>query len=157
MRPRILLVILLVASLGVNIGLLINYLRVPRPAAAPAAGWNCPMMQDRFKLTPAQAEELEKMRLAMVSKTADIKQDLELKRQALLDLHRQSTVDSKRADSLMMAIALQQFAMEKAVFQHLQEVKNNLTPQQRELFYQLLAEEMCPGFKTNCRINCGEK
>jgi Spy/CpxP family protein refolding chaperone len=157
MRTRFMLIILLVVSLGVNIGLLLNYLRVPPAPAAPAAGWNCPMMQGRFKLTPAQAEELEKLRLAMVAKTAEIKQDLELKRQALLDLHRQSAVDDARADSLLMAIALRQFAMEKAVFKHMQEVKNALTPQQREMFYRLLADEICPGLKTECRMNCGEK
>jgi len=157
MRSRIPLIILLVASLGVNAGLLINFLRAPRAQAAPAAGWNCPMMQDRFRLTPAQAEELEIMRLAMVAKTADIKQDLEMKRQALLDLHRQDLVDTIRTDSLLMAIALRQYDLEKAVFKHMHEVKNALTPPQRELFYQLLTEEMCPGFKTNCRVNCGEK
>jgi Spy/CpxP family protein refolding chaperone len=156
MRSRVLLAILLVASLGVNLGLMLNY-RAFRNAGAPAAGWNCPMMQDRFKLTPAQAEELEKMRLAMVAKTAEIKQDLELKRQALLDMHRQSAVDDARADSLLMAIALRQYAMEKAVFMHMQEVKNALTPQQREMFYRLLTDEICPGLKTECRMNCGEK
>mgnify|MGYP001577575071 CR=1 FL=1 len=154
MRTRNLLIILLVASLGVNAGLLINYLRPPR---APVTGWNCPMMQDRFQLTPVQAGELEKMRIAMVAKTAEIKQDLEMKRQALLDLHRQSAVDDARADSLLMAIALRQYAMEKAVFMHMQEVKNALTPAQREMFYRLLTDEICPGLKTECRMNCGEK
>jgi Spy/CpxP family protein refolding chaperone len=157
MRSRILLIILLVVSLGVNLGLTLNYLRVPRAVVAPAAGWNCPMMQERFNLSRAQAEELEKMRLAMVAKTADIKKDLELKRQALLDLHRQNMIDEVRADSLLMAIALRQYTLEKAVFKHLQEVKNTLTPVQREIFYRLLTDEICPGFKSDCRINCGEK
>jgi Spy/CpxP family protein refolding chaperone len=155
MRSRILLVILLVASLGVNAGLIINFLRVPRPAAG--SGWNCPMMQDRFKLAPAQAEELERLRLAMKAKTGVIMKELAVKREALLDLHRQERVDTVRTDSLLMAIALLQYDLEKAVFKHMQEVKGALTPAQREVFYRLLAEEICPGLETNCRMDCGEK
>jgi Spy/CpxP family protein refolding chaperone len=157
MRTRGLLIILLVASLGVNAGLLINYLRAPRAAAAPAAGWNCPMMQDRFKLTPAQAGELEKMRLAMVAKTAEIKETLWVKREALLEIYGQPQFDEAKADSLLMTIALQQFKMEKAVFMHLQEIKNKMTPGQQKMFCGLLADELCPGMMQNCQMNCTDK
>jgi len=157
MRSRILLIILLVASLGVNAGLLINYLRAPRAAAAPVAGWNCPMMQDRFRLTPAQAGELEKMRTAMVAKTAEIKKTLRVKREALLEIYNQPHFDEAKADSLLMAIALQQFKVEKAVFMHLQEIKNKMTSGQQKVFYGLLADELCPGMMQNCRMNCTDK
>jgi Spy/CpxP family protein refolding chaperone len=157
MRTRILLIILLVASLGVNAGLLINYYRAPRAAAVPAAGWNCPMMQDRFKLTPAQADDLEKMRLAMVAKTAEIKEALRVKREALLEIYGRPRFNEAKADSLLMTIALQQYTIEKAVFKHLQEVKNKMTPDQQKMLCGLLADELCPGMMQNCQMNCTDK
>ncbi len=154
MRTKILLACLFIVSLGVNAGAIIVLMKHGRPSKDVQCGWRCNAMRGDYHLTKDQSEILEKSRLEMIERTAGIKKELNVHRQALLDLYRKDTVAEPVLDSLLALLVIDQVSLEKEVFRHMCEVRSRLDPGQREILYRQVTDELCPAMDAGCINEC---
>lgn len=154
MKTRVLLVVLLVVSLGINAGAIIVLAKQGRTGKVVKYGWRCNALRGGYHLTGGQAEALEKSRQEMIDRTARIRGDLRLRRRALLDLYRRDSVAEPALDSVLGLLVVDQVALEKEVLRHICEVRRQLDPGQREILYRHMTEELCPGLKEGCSDQC---
>jgi len=157
MKSKILLTCLLIISLGINTGAIIVLMKQARSQKDVQYGWRCSAMRGDYHLSQDQAEVLEKSRLEMVDRTAGIRNELRAHRQALLDLYRRDTVPEPMLDSLLALLVIDQVSLEKEVFRHMCDVRNQLDPAQREILYRQVTEELCPAMEAGCMNECQEQ
>jgi len=156
MKMKILLAVLLVVSMGINAGFVYVLMKQSRIVKNPACGWCDMSMRGHYRLTKEQAETLEHSRLEMVSRTAAIKEEMKRHRQALVDLYRRDSIAEPALDSLLSLLVMDQIALEKEVFRHMRDVRDRLDPEQREILYLQLTNELCPAMDAGCGDKCNE-
>ncbi len=138
------LIILLIISLGFNIGIVLNFLIKSKGTESVGCGWHHTNLRERFKLSPEQIQTLEQKRTEMEAKILPIRKRLQNYRIELLALQKSEKLDTVRLDSLLWSIAQAQCEIEKNIFMHIHEVRGIFDETQLQEFYQQLENNLCP-------------
>ena len=139
------LIVLLIISLGFNIGIVLNFIIKSRGTEPVECGWHHTNLRERFKLNPEQIQTLEKKRTEMETKILPIRKRLQNYRLELLALQKAEKIDTLRLDSLLWSIARAQCEIEKNIIMHIYEVRGIFNETQLQEFYQQLENNLCPG------------
>jgi len=138
------LVILLIISLGFNLGIVLNFILNGRRTEPAEYSWHCANLRERFNLTPEQARILEAKRMEMQKKTQSIRDNLRSHRLELLRRLNDELADTMKLDSLLRTIAFSQYEIEKYVLMHMCEVRGILDDNQRLQFDKQMEDNLCP-------------
>jgi hypothetical protein len=144
-RNRIWIVVLVV-SLGVNIGFLMHW-AWPKIAAgrAAASGWHAAPMKRHLGLTSDQARRMEKERRHALAQAQPLQEALRQKRRELFLLLKGEDVRESDLDATLGEIARLQAAVEKAFILHSLKVRGVFSPAQRRKYEGFLERGLCPG------------
>jgi len=145
MKDKILigLLVALVLSLALNVGTVgtFIYLTVAKTRAhIPPEG-----LGEKLELTPEQKEEFKEKREEMKKRAEPIRRELDEKRSEVIELMKEPELDTAKRDELFKEIAELQVQLEILVFDHIRETAQELTPDQREIFFEQLEYEFHPG------------
>lgn len=137
------LAIILILSLGLNIGILARfsyhwlnrkgYRERPRESS-----WMRKKMQKELCLSEAQVCFMEQNRKNIDQELKSIKQELKRKRVELFTALDTEPVDQAKINKLIDTISVLQAKIEKTVVGHLVTMKKNLTPEQRQKFREIM-------------------
>lgn len=149
MKSRIWTVLLLV-SLGVNIGFLLHWLW-PQIARGPAAGggssqfgWHAGPMKHGLGLNSRQARLMEKERRQVLAQAAPLQDELRRKRRELFVLLKGKEVRDADLDAALSEISRLQAAIEKIFILHSLKLRGHFTPAQMHKFEGYLERGLCP-------------
>lgn len=147
MKRRI-LPLLLVISLGINIGLLLHWVR-PHVAAGLGAGsrpgWHAGPMRRHLGLGAAQARQLEGWHREVLAQARPLQDELARKRRDLLALLKERNADGTRLDAVIDEIARLQGAIEKIFVRHSLKIRGAFSPAQLRKYEGCLERGLCPG------------
>jgi hypothetical protein len=147
---RWILPLLLVVSLGVNIGFLLHWAWpkiVPGRAAgniATRSGWQASPMKRHLGLNARQARQMESERQQVLAQIRPLQDQLRLKRRQLLMLLRKGEVPQVELDSALDDISRLQAAIEKVFILHSLKMKGHFSPAQMRKFEGYLERGLCP-------------
>ena len=164
-------IILLLVSLGLNIGLLLHWFW-PRSAPGRQAGtgrgqtgWHASPMRRGLGLNAKQVQVMENERRQVLAQAKPLQDELRLKRRQLFVLLKKETVSPAELDAALNDISRLQAAIEKIFILHSLKVRGHFTPAQmhkfegyleRGLCPNMAAEAGCPPGKTPARPGCGD-
>jgi Spy/CpxP family protein refolding chaperone len=144
---RWLLPLLLVVSLGLNIGLLLHW-AWPRLAGSgpdPRSGWRAGPMRRHLGLSPEQAQRMEDERLQVLARVEPLQLELRGRRRELFALLKGPEVRPAELDALLNEIARLQAAIEKVFVLHSLKMRDGFSAEQRRKFEGCLERGLCPG------------
>lgn len=138
MRRKI-ITIILILSLGLNLGVLVTFgrhwlFRREFRKGPGESSWLKRKMQKDLKLTDDQVAFMEQDRKNTGQEIKSIKEELKKKRGELFSLLDTDPVDSTKVNKLIDSISVLQAKIEKTVVGHLVTMKKNLTPEQQQKF-----------------------
>ena len=144
MKDKILIgvIVALVLSLALNLGTVgtFIYLAVAKTKAhSPPDG-----LTEKLELTPEQKETIKEKREEMKIKAEPLRRELDGKRSEVIELMKEPELDTARRDELFNEIAEMQIQLEILVFDHMYETAQELTPGQREIFFEQLEHKFHP-------------
>jgi hypothetical protein len=151
-------IVLLVVSLGVNIGVLLHRFW-PRGIAGQAvqvarsqSGWHAAPMRRGLGLNDEQERLMETERLQALAQARPLQDELRLKRRQLFLLLKEKAVAEAELDAALGDISRLQAAIEKIFIRHSLTVKGVLTPEQLRKYDGLFEQGLCPGMMSekNC-------
>lgn len=161
MKRRIWIVLLLV-SLGVNIGFLLHWFW-PKNAAGHSlpgdrspSGWHASSMRRGLGLTPEQVRLMENERRQAMAQARPMQDELRLKRRALFLLLKDKRLAGTELDAAVSEIARVQAAIEKIFILHSAKVKGFFTPQQLQRYEGFFERGLCPGMMSEKACPPGE-
>jgi Spy/CpxP family protein refolding chaperone len=133
------LTIILILSLGLNLGVLATFGRhwINRKEFRKGPGennWIKKKIKKELNLTDAQVAFMEQDRKNIDQEIKSIRKELRNKRVELFTMLDAEPVDSAKADKLIDTISSLQSKIEKTVVGHLLAMKKNLTPEQQQKF-----------------------
>jgi len=133
------LAIILVLSLGLNLGILATFSRhwLSKREFRKGPGennWLKRKMQKELNLTDAQVAFMEQDRKNIDQEIKSIRKELRKKRVELFTMLDAEPVDRAKVDKLIDTISSLQAKIEKTVVGHLVTMKKNLTPEQQQKF-----------------------
>ncbi|MBN2345428.1 MAG: periplasmic heavy metal sensor [Candidatus Aminicenantes bacterium] len=155
MKRRI-LPILLVISLGVNIGFLLHWIR-PRLASgreagaaslrggAAAAGWHAGPMRRHLGLDAGQARRMERERRQVLAQVEPLQEEMRRQRRALFVLIKGGAVRDADLDATLGEIARLQAAIEKKFVLHSLKVRSAFSSEQLRKYDGCLERGLCAG------------
>ena len=143
MRMKV-LIVLLIISLGFNLGMILTFVLKNRGPETMECGWHRTNLRERFNLSSDQVQILEKKRTEMQAKTQPIRERLQRYRIELLNLQKTEVIDTTKFDSLLRAIAQSQYEIEKSIFMHMRVVRGILDSNQQLQFDKQLQDNLCP-------------
>ncbi len=157
MKNRIWMVLLLV-SLGVNIGFLLHWFWPKNVAgrsllsARSQSGWHASSMRHGLGLDARQVQLMEKERRQVMGQVKPLQDELRLKRRELFLLLKNKTVAEVELDTALNEISRLQAAIEKMFVLHSVKVKGFFTPQQLQKYDGFFEQGLCPGMMSekNC-------
>ena len=141
-------VVLLVISLGVNIGFLLHWLwprLAPARAAGVSVGWHSGPMKRHLGLDSGQSRRMEGERRQVLAQARPLQDELRQKRRELLVLLKGKEVREADLDPLLGEIARLQAAIEKLFIMHSLKVQSAFSPAQRRKYEDFLERGLCPG------------
>ncbi|HOW45350.1 MAG TPA: periplasmic heavy metal sensor [Candidatus Aminicenantes bacterium] len=144
---RWLLPLLLVASVGLNAGLLLHRFLAPRGLRAgitPSPGWHAGPMRHHLGLNAAQARQLDDWHREVLAGIRPLQERLAGKRRELVALLKESPADPARFDAVIDEIAGLQAAVEKVFARHSLKVRGALSPEQLRKYEGCLERGLCP-------------
>jgi Spy/CpxP family protein refolding chaperone len=145
MKDKILIgvVIALVISVALNLGTVgtVIFLTVTKTEIHRTSG----EFPERLELTPEQKETLKAKREEMKKNAEPVRRELDEKRSAVIELMKEPELDAAKRDELFNEIAELQAQLEILVFDHMYETAQELTPEQREVFFEHLEGKFGPG------------
>lgn len=147
---RWILPVLLVISLGVNIGFLLHWgwpKIVPGHAAGKAplrSGWHASPMKRHLGLSAGQVRQMEGERQRVLAQIRPLQDQLRLKRRQLFLLLKGSEVPRAELDPALDEIARLQAAVEKLFILHSLKMKGHFSPAQMRKFESYLERGLCP-------------
>jgi len=148
---RWILPLLLVISLGVNIGFMLHWAWpkiVPGHAAGHRAplrsGWHASPMKRHLGLNAGQVRQMESERQQVLAQIRPLQDQLRLKRRQLLILLKRGEVPPVELDSALAEISRLQAAVEKAFILHSLKMKGHFSPDQTRKFEAYLERGLCP-------------
>lgn len=153
-----LLAVLIVISLGINIGFLLHWLRprlFPARAAAMASGWHSGPMKRHLNLDARQAQRMESERRQVLAQARPLQEELRQKRRELLMMLKFQDVSESELDLILDEISRLQAAMEKLFILHSLKVRSQFSPAQRLKYEGFLEQGLCPGMMSG--EACAEK
>lgn len=144
MKDKILIgvIVALVLSLALNLGTVgtFIYLAVAKTKVhSPPDG-----LAEKLELTPEQKETIKEKREKMKKKAEPLRRELDGKRSEVIELMKDPELDTARRDELFNEIANLQIQLEILVFDHMYETAQELTPSQREIFFEQLEHKFRP-------------
>jgi Spy/CpxP family protein refolding chaperone len=143
MKNRILIVVLII-SLGVNLGLIMTFVFRIGETKTYECGWHHPALRQKLHLTPEQIKILENKRADMQKRMIPMQEELKRKRLELLALQKSENLDIAKLDSLLAVMSRLQYEIERAVFLHMNEVKGIFSKDQQVQFFEQVKRYLCP-------------
>jgi hypothetical protein len=137
-------IVLLVISLGINIGFLAHWLW-PGNVHARTAGWHVSSMKHGLGLSNGQAQQLENERRQVMAQAQPLQDELRGKRRELFVLLKNQAVPDAELDPLLGEISRLQTAIEKMFILHSLKVRGYFSPDQMHKFENYLERGLCPG------------
>lgn len=117
----------------------------------------CEYLCEQLSLSDSQRQKMEIFKKAFDEKTNKIREDLSHKRNELVGLLNEPSLDRGKIDSLIKDIGIAQTELEKEVIDHILQQKEILTSEQQKKFLDLIKccllpeerceEVICPGKK----------
>ena len=150
MKNRIWIVLLLV-SLGVNIGFMLHWFwpkLVSRHSAASGQsqyGWHASPMRRGLGLNPEQVQLMENERRQVMAQAKPLQDDLRRKRRELFLLLKNRQPAEAELDVILSEISRLQTAIEKLFILHTSKMKGFFTPQQLLKYDGFFERGLCPG------------
>ncbi len=141
-------VVLLVISLGINVGFLLHWLwprLAPAPAAGISAGWHSGPMKRHLGLDSGQSRQLEGERRQVLVQARPLQDALRQKRRELLVLLKGKDARAADLDPLLGEIARLQAAIEKLFIMHSLKMRSVFSPVQLRKYEGFLERGLCPG------------
>jgi hypothetical protein len=144
-------IVLLVISLGVNIGFLLHWFwpkLASRHSAASGqsqSGWHASPMRRGLGLSAEQARRMENERRQVLTQAQPLQDELRLKRRELFLLLKNKVVTDAELDGALSEISKLQAAVEKIFIRHSLKVKDFFTPLQLQKYDGFFEQGLCPG------------
>ncbi len=143
------LTIILILSLGLNIGVLARFSRhwlsrrgyKERPRES---NWMRKKMQKELCLSDAQVGFVEQDRKNIDQELKAVREELKRKRIELFTALDSEPVDQVKVDKLIDTVSSLQARIEKTVMAHLIKMKKNLTPEQQQKFKAIMPRGFMP-------------
>lgn len=160
---RWILPLLLVISLGVNLGFLLHR-AWPKIVAGrsitstpPCSGWHASPMKRHLGLNSRQVRRLESERQQVLAQIRPLQDELRLQRRQLFVLLKKGEVSQGELDSALNDIARRQAAIEKIFILHSMKMKGHFSPAQMHKFEGYLERGLCPnrGSEAACPAGSG--
>jgi len=156
-------IVLLVISLGINIGFLLHWLW-PRIVAGRSAGhgpsplgWHASPMRHGLGLSGQQARRMESERQRVVAQARPLQDELRRKRRELFVLLKNKTVSDAELDAISSDISRLQAAIEKMFILHSLKVRSYFSPAQMHKFEGYLERGLCPNMAAEAACPPGKK
>jgi hypothetical protein len=144
-------IVLLIISLGINIGFLLHWFW-PRIVHGRSAGrdysqfgWHASPIRRGLGLSSEQAQRMENERRQVLAQAQPLQDELRLKRRELFLLLKNKTVADAELDGALSEISRLQTAIEKMYILHTLKVKGYFSPQQLEKYEEFFEQGLCPG------------
>jgi hypothetical protein len=147
---RWILPLLLVISLGVNIGFLLHrawpkILPGRSAGSGPSrSGWHASPMKRHLGLNARQVRQMESDRQQVLAQIRPLQDELRLKRRQLFILLKEGEVPQAEMDSALSDISRLQAAIEKIFIVHSLKMRGHFSPAQMHKFEGYLERGLCP-------------
>jgi hypothetical protein len=141
-------IILLVVSLGINIGFLLHWAwpRITRGGKAGfSSGWHASPMMRHLGLSCEQARRMEHGRRQVLEQARPLQEALRQKRRELFVLLKRRDVRDADLDATVNEISRLQAALEKMFILHSLEVRSVFSSAQLRKYEGCLERGLCPG------------
>ncbi|MBI4722124.1 MAG: Spy/CpxP family protein refolding chaperone [Candidatus Stahlbacteria bacterium] len=152
------LAIALIISLGINVGTIVRVVHngqysirfgEKEPFLPPGPFQPPPEhilqhshLRYKLELTEEQINAMVSIHKETRSKIIPISHELSVKRSQLMDLLKESEPDEVRLDTLFKEVANLQIEIERYVFEDIRQMKEILTPEQKQQFFELFQERL---------------
>jgi hypothetical protein len=141
-------IVLLVVSLGVNIGFLLHWawpkITAGRSAAA-FSGWHAGPMKQHLGLSSDQARHMESERRQVLAQARPLQDALRQKRRELFMLLKKPDVAAADLDVVLSEISRLQTGLEKMFILHSLKARGIFSPAQLRKYEDYLERGLCPG------------
>jgi hypothetical protein len=144
-------IVLLVISLGINIGFLLHWFWPKivnwRSAGSDKSqfGWHASPMRRGLGLNAEQTRLMENERRQVLAQAKPLQDELRLKRRELFVLLKSEIVNDAELDVALSEISRLQTAIEKIFILHSLKVKGFFTPVQLQKYEGFFEQGLCPG------------
>ena len=155
-------IVLLVVSLGINIGFLLHWFwpHIVSGRSAGSAksqfGWHASHMKHGFGLNDKQTMLMENERRQVLANAKPLQDELRLKRRELFVLLKNKTVSDAELDIILSEISRLQTAIEKMFILHSLKVKGFFTPVQLQKYEGFFEQGLCPGMASDASCPPGQ-
>jgi len=154
-------IVLLVISLGINIGFLLHraWPKTRRSNAAAdcgAPGWHASPMKQGLGLNSAQTRLMEKERRQVLAQAKPLQDELRRKRRELFLLLKGREIRDPDLDLALNEISRLQAAIEKMFILHSLKVKGFFSPVQLQKYESFFEQGLCPGMAPAASCPPGE-
>ncbi len=147
MKTKVIIILLLIISLGINIGLLI---RLTHQKALPRRitkydirhGWRKGGLRHHLNLNENQLKAMEAVNESTFTRMDALRETLELKRRELISILKESEPDNSKIQRLLKEIADLQTRMELNLTENILAIKKVLTAEQQEQFFELFQRRL---------------
>ena len=135
--------IILIISLGINIGLLASYVyhqltgKKIEERDIFKRGWRRGRLRHKLKLDENQLKKAEAMQETTYIKINPIRDTLKIRREELTNLLKNSQLDKPKLQNLIKEIANLQAEIELIYSEQIWQMKEVLTPEQQQQFFKL--------------------
>jgi len=154
--------VLLVVSLGINIGFLLHWFwpkntlgHAPVKGQSPF-GWHSGPMRRGLGLDVKQARLMESERRQVFTQAQPLQEQLRLKRRELFLLLKSKAITGAELDLALNEISRLQTEIEKMFILHSLKMKGFLTPAQLEKYDGFFEQGLCPGMMSGKACPPGE-
>jgi hypothetical protein len=144
-------IVLLVISLGINIGFLLHWfwpgIVHGRSAGSgqSQSGWHVSPMRRGLGLDAEQARKMENERRQVLAQAQPLQDELRRKRRELFVLLKNKTVSDAELGVILNEISRLQTGIEKMFILHSLKVKGFFTPAQLQKYNGFFEQGLCPG------------
>ncbi|KPJ59349.1 MAG: hypothetical protein AMJ46_11475 [Latescibacteria bacterium DG_63] len=144
---RNLVILAIVVLVIINISALATIIHnrwfgVPRPPVEPRHMHPVTFLREHLKLDESQIAEFQARRSSFESEIERVREDMEQKREALMEELRAESPDTLRIDQLVEEIGALQAQLQKRAIRHMLQEQSILTPEQREKFFSMFAKHL---------------
>jgi Spy/CpxP family protein refolding chaperone len=142
MKSKVITIILII-SLGINIGLLASYVyqqltgKRIEERDVTKRGWRRGRLRHKLKLDEDQLKKAEAMQETTYLKINPIRDTLKIRREELANLLKNSQLDKSKLQNLIKEIANLQAEIEFIYSEQIWQMKKVLSPEQQQQFFKL--------------------
>ena len=154
-----LVIILLVVSLGINIGFLLHWCWpkiVPAATARATSGWHAGPMKRHLGLSSEQARRMENERRQVLAQARPLQEALRQKRRELFVLLKGKDVREADLDAILHEISRLQAGIEKVFIRHSLKARSVFSPAQLRKYEGFLERGLCPGLMAEAACAPGQ-